>query len=98
MTRIVELPASSRNRLAVLTAHLTAVDPGDLSASPTTLHRNCVSAQTFVPPPGNLKGTITVVDERTGKKYQIDVSEDGTIKATDLKKVISISPPEINQL
>lgn len=30
---------------------------------------------------------MTVVDNRTGKKYEISISEGGTIKATDLKKI-----------
>ncbi|MCI94157.1 citrate synthase glyoxysomal-like, partial [Trifolium medium] len=37
-------------------------------------------------PAANLNGTLTIVDERTGKKYQVEVSRDGTVKATDFKK------------
>ena len=39
------------------------------------------------PKPGGGEGTLTVVDNRTGKKYEIKISEGGTIKATDLKKI-----------
>ena len=76
----------AHGRLAVLTAHLAAsVDP-PLTFSPI-LDRMCVSSQSAVAPPPNLKGSLTVIDERTGKKYQIPVSEEGAVKATDFKKV-----------
>ena len=89
MSRVVELPVTARGRLAVLSAHLAvAAAPGPSEISGSALEPSIVSAQTFVPPPGNLKGSITVVDERTGKKYQFQVSDEGTVKATDLKKVI----------
>ncbi|KAL5989818.1 hypothetical protein ACLOJK_010712 [Asimina triloba] len=73
----------SRRRLAVLSAHLSAA-PFD-GFSPV-LEASAVSAQEIVRPPGNLKGSMTVIDERTGKKYEIQVSEEGTVRATDLKK------------
>ena len=78
----------ARSRLAVLSAHLSASASHDHSdAVPSSiLERSCVSAQS-VPPPPNVKGALTIIDERTGKKYQVQVSEEGTIKATDLKKV-----------
>lgn len=87
MQRPIEL--SAQGRLAVLSAHLAAAasieaDEDDLSS---TLQPHCVSAQTFVPPPPDLRGSLTIVDDRTGKKYQVQVSEGGTVKATDLKKV-----------
>lgn len=80
-----ELPITARGRLAVLSAHLAAasIEPSELQ----TLDPHCLSAQSAVPPPGNLRGALTVVDERTGKRYQVQVSEEGTIKATDIKKV-----------
>ncbi|XP_062105793.1 citrate synthase, glyoxysomal [Humulus lupulus] len=88
MSRVTtaELPITARSRLAVLSAHLAAVsfEPNDLSSSLDPL---CVSSQTIVQPPGNLKGSLSIVDERTGRKYQVQVSEEGTIKATDLKKI-----------
>ncbi|KAH7533763.1 hypothetical protein FEM48_Zijuj04G0166200 [Ziziphus jujuba var. spinosa] len=87
MQRPIEL--SAQGRLAVLSAHLAAAasieaDEDDLSS---TLQPHCVSAQTFVPPPPDLRGSLTIVDDRTGKKYQVQVSEGGTVKATDLKKI-----------
>ncbi|KAF2290643.1 hypothetical protein GH714_014845 [Hevea brasiliensis] len=72
---------SARGRLAVLAAHLAAAS----SISPAVLEAQCVSAH--VSPPENLQGTLTVVDERTGKKYQIQVSKHGTVKASDFKKI-----------
>ncbi|KAK9924050.1 hypothetical protein M0R45_032439 [Rubus argutus] len=80
-----ELPITARGRLAVLSAHLAAatIEPSELQ----TLDPHCLSAQSAVPPPGNLRGALTVVDERTGKRFQFQVSEEGTIKATDIKKI-----------
>jgi len=70
----------------VLTAHLiTATSSNELIEVTPSLEPNCLSAQ--VSPPGNLAGSLTVVDGRTGKKYQVPVSEDGTVKATDLKQI-----------
>ncbi|KAB2610904.1 citrate synthase [Pyrus ussuriensis x Pyrus communis] len=57
-------------------------DPYELGPA---LEPHCASAH--VPPPGNLRGPLTIVDERTGKRYQVQVSEEGTVKATDLKKI-----------
>lgn len=72
-------------RLARLKAHLLPfTEPTDHGSS---LEPQCLSAQTAISPPGNLKGKLMVVDERTGKKYEIEVSEEGTVKATDFKKV-----------
>jgi len=39
----------------------------------------------------NLKGTLTVVDDRTEKKYNIEVFPDGTVKADDYKNVMDVS-------
>lgn len=75
----------ARGRLAVLSAHLSAcVEPNDFTP---VVESSPVSAQVFVSPPPNLKGSLTIVDERTGKKYKIQVSDHGTVKATDFKKV-----------
>ncbi|KAA0054523.1 hypothetical protein IC582_026407 [Cucumis melo] len=83
----MELPSNvARSRLAVLAAHLSAATL-ESPLMPSSLEANCVSARTMVPPPEILKGTLTIVDERTGKRYQVQISEEGTIKATDLKKI-----------
>lgn len=39
------------------------------------------------PAPGGGPGSLSVVDNRTGKKYDIPISDHGTIKGTDLKKI-----------
>lgn len=39
------------------------------------------------PTAGGGSGSLTVVDNRTGKRYEIAISEHGTIKATDLKQI-----------
>ncbi|XP_057954830.1 citrate synthase, glyoxysomal [Malania oleifera] len=83
----VDASLVARGRLAVLSAHLSAsIEP--LVFSPI-LETSCVSAQSPDPPPSNLRGSLTIIDERTGKKYQVEVSEEGTLKATDLKKITS---------
>ncbi|KAG6748576.1 hypothetical protein POTOM_048505 [Populus tomentosa] len=82
MSKSDSSPETARSRLAVLTAHLVGATTLESSSS---INRSCVSAQ--VSPPGNLRGVLTVIDERTGKKYQIPVSQDGTVKASDFKKI-----------
>lgn len=77
---------SARGRLTVLSAHLTAISA---VGSPPLLDASGASAQSNVPPSGNLKGSLTVTDRRTGKNYEIQVSEEGAVKATDFKKVWS---------
>ncbi|KAG6404944.1 hypothetical protein SASPL_132521 [Salvia splendens] len=72
----------ARGRLAVLSAHLAA--PFDHRAAAILESSACSAA--FAPPP-YLKGSLTLIDDRTGKKYQVQVSEEGTVKATDLKKI-----------
>lgn len=37
--------------------------------------------------PGGGAGTLTLIDNRTGKRYEVAVSDHGSIKATDLKQV-----------
>ncbi|KAK9284127.1 hypothetical protein L1049_023294 [Liquidambar formosana] len=82
---IIDSSTIARARLSVLTAHLAAsVEPSSFSP---LLETSGVSAQSTVPPPGNLKGVLTIIDDRTGKKYQVQVSEEGTVKATDFKKI-----------
>ncbi|XP_015973188.1 citrate synthase, glyoxysomal [Arachis duranensis] len=72
----------ARGRLAMLTAHLRPSSADDVASALQPLRLSVQSS-----PPPNVKGTLTVVDERTGKKYTIEVSAEGTIKATDLKKI-----------
>ncbi|KAG7574672.1 Citrate synthase [Arabidopsis suecica] len=78
----MEISERVRARLAVLSGHLSE----GKQESPA-IERWCTSADTSVPPLGSLKGTLTIVDERTGKKYKVPVSDDGTVKAVDFKKI-----------
>jgi citrate synthase len=73
----------ARARLATLTAHFLPFN--NEPADHLLPHR--LSAQL---PVANFNGTLTIVDERTGKKYQVEVSQDGTVKATDFKKVVIV--------
>lgn len=68
-------------RLATLTAHL--LPSGNQQPSDHLLPHPLLAQS----PVANLNGTLTIVDERTGKKYQVQISPDATVKATDLKKV-----------
>ncbi|KAJ9554022.1 hypothetical protein OSB04_018067 [Centaurea solstitialis] len=76
----------ARGRLAVLSAHLSACLESTAFTLPV-LESSCTSAQVFVAPPPNLKGSLAIADERTGKKYRVQVSDEGTVRATDLKKI-----------
>ncbi|GLU06601.1 hypothetical protein SLE2022_236210 [Rubroshorea leprosula] len=77
-----EVGVKGNGRLAILAAHLAAPPPSDLSSLPI-IEPWCVSAQTTV----SLGGSLTMIDERTGKKYQVPVPTEGTVKAVDLKKI-----------
>ncbi|KAL1191108.1 Citrate synthase 3, peroxisomal [Cardamine amara subsp. amara] len=79
----MEISETVKARLAVLSAHFAAGSP---VVSPA-IERCCTLSDMSGAPPGSLKGTLTIVDERTGKKYQVPVSDAGTVKAIDLKKI-----------
>ncbi|TYG44084.1 hypothetical protein ES288_D11G069700v1 [Gossypium darwinii] len=70
-------------RLAVLASHLAAPDCSSNNLNSSVLEPWCVSAQNG----GSVGLSLTIIDERTGKKYQVPVSSEGTIRATDLKKI-----------
>ncbi|XP_072995540.1 citrate synthase, glyoxysomal-like [Typha latifolia] len=74
----------ARGRLAVLSSHLASPSFGELSP---ILEASPVSANGITGSPADLAGSLTVVDWRTGKKYEIKVSDEGTVRATDLKKI-----------
>jgi citrate synthase len=74
--------SSAVGRLSVLSQHLSADN------EQTTLQRQETRADEDVrPAPGGGPGTLTVLDNRTGKKYTLEVSEGGTINAQALKKI-----------
>ncbi|GLU06610.1 hypothetical protein SLE2022_236280 [Rubroshorea leprosula] len=68
--------------MAILVAHLAAPPPSDLSFL-SIIEPWCFSAQTAA----SLGVSLTIIDERTGKKYQVSVSAEGNVKAVALKKV-----------
>jgi citrate synthase len=70
----------------VLSSHLlgAGAEGADRAA---VLERSPVSAVA----PATRPGVLAVVDTRTGKRYEVKVSEDGTVRATDFKKV-AITP------
>ncbi|XP_039068766.1 citrate synthase 2, peroxisomal-like [Hibiscus syriacus] len=76
--------SKAKARLAVLAAHLAAPDWSSNNPNSSVLEPWCVSAQAA---PSSVGGLLTVVDERTGKKYQVPVSHEGTVRATDFKKI-----------
>ncbi|KMZ75077.1 Citrate (Si)-synthase [Zostera marina] len=75
---------ANRRRISVIASHL--VTPSVSTPAPN-VYVSPVSAQGGIGEPGNRAGRLTVLDERTRKTYTIDVSEDGTVKAIDLKKI-----------
>lgn len=77
--------SSAHGRLAVISSHIPALTGG--KARLAQLERSPVSVQDSMALGRNLGGSITVVDGRTGKKYEFKVSDEGTIKATDFKKI-----------
>ena len=70
-----------QSRFRVLSRHLVQDDDEEQQVS-----RSDVSAATR-PLPGGGSGRLHVVDERTGKKYEIGINDDGAIRASDFKKV-----------
>lgn len=86
----MEISERVRARLAILSAHLAAGNPVELGQGSPAIERWSTSADISASPHGSLKGALTIVDERTGKKYKVPVSDDGTVKAVDLKKVSRI--------
>mgnify|MGYP000341317474 CR=1 FL=1 len=75
--------SSHLSRLAVISAHLRD------SSTPSYQ-----GPERFHTLSDKNRESLTVVDNRTGKKYDIPISEGSTIKATDFKQVlIYYSPP-----
>lgn len=77
--------SSAAARLAALQRHLggvTITEQNTLLTNPTAATQDAVR-----PAPGGGPGTLTVVDNRTGKKYELAVDEHGTVKAADFKRI-----------
>uniref|UniRef100_A0A7I4AFA3 Citrate synthase n=1 Tax=Physcomitrium patens TaxID=3218 RepID=A0A7I4AFA3_PHYPA len=80
----LRLSTSSSRRVAILRNHL---ESGNTSSS-HSLETLAVSAE-IAPKFSGGSGTLTVVDNRTGKKYEFEISEGGTLKATDFQKIVA---------
>ncbi|XP_073280860.1 citrate synthase, glyoxysomal-like [Primulina huaijiensis] len=79
----------ARGRLAVLSSHLSAPNVKAGTVSTGILESSTCSAA--VEPPVDVRGSLEIIDQRTGKRYQVQVSEEGTLKATDLKKITTFN-------
>ncbi|CAL5229169.1 g12444 [Coccomyxa viridis] len=75
--------SSAEGRLAALQRHLSA----GVTLSNGLELQQTKSAGEQRPAPGGGPGTLTIVDNRTGKKYDIKVDEYGTIPANSLKQI-----------
>jgi len=71
-------------RMSILAGHLE--QPFFSGTQQQQLEASIVSAE-IAPSPGGGPGTLSVIDNRTGKRYQLEISDAGTVKATDFKKV-----------
>jgi citrate synthase len=71
----------AQRRLEVLSKHL--------SAEPSVVRDDTAEECTeeLRPAPGGGRGTLTVVDNRTGRKYTLEISDGGTINAALLKQI-----------
>ncbi|KAJ7542326.1 hypothetical protein O6H91_10G100900 [Diphasiastrum complanatum] len=78
------LPSHSVKRLAVLSRQLSI---SSNETAPALVPSVVSAAEVAQASPGGGKGSLTVIDNRTGKKYDLEISEGGTVKATDLKKI-----------
>ncbi|GBF91260.1 citrate synthase [Raphidocelis subcapitata] len=77
------MASTANSRLSVLSRQLSA-----LAVDEDQLQRQATKADESVrPAPGGGRGTLTVVDNRSGKKYTIEITEGGTIPAAALKKI-----------
>lgn len=72
----------SSNRLAVLTGHFATLS----SEGAASLERSNTISLDSQNAPGGGKKSLTVIDNRSGNTYEILITE-GTVKATDFKKI-----------
>lgn len=73
------------SRLSVLARHLSL--SVDAACDKPLVRANTSSSEDVRPAPGGGKGTLTVIDNRTGKKYTLEINDGGTINASALKKI-----------
>lgn len=75
-------------RIAALQRHLQAHrDESDAEQCIEVQNTKAETDSKERPAPGGGPGSLSVLDNRTGKKYEIPISDHGTIKGTDLKKI-----------
>eukprot|EP00246_Nothoceros_aenigmaticus_P017523 TRINITY_DN8636_c0_g1_i1.p1 TRINITY_DN8636_c0_g1~~TRINITY_DN8636_c0_g1_i1.p1 ORF type:complete len:517 (+),score=88.38 TRINITY_DN8636_c0_g1_i1:294-1844(+) len=76
------VPATAWNRLTVISRHV-----GAPIIAPTMLQASIAYSEEVTPVPGGGPGVLSVVDNRSGKKYDLEISAGGTVKATDFQKI-----------
>jgi len=80
--------SAAADRIATLQRHLQPQQtPNEIQTSVEPQVTKAESDPKERPAPGGGPGTLSVTDSRTGKKYEIPISDHGTIKGTDLKKI-----------
>lgn len=80
--------SAAASRIAALQRHLQAHrDESDAEQCVEVQNTKAESDSKERPAPGGGPGSLSVLDNRTGKKYEIPISDHGTIKGTDLKKI-----------
>ena len=75
------------SRLANLRRQLGAGELDLTEASSLQRGDTRAEVQRERPAPGGGPGSLSVTDNRTGKKYELKISDQGTIAGTDLKKI-----------
>lgn len=75
-------------RIAALQRHLQAhSEESDAEQCVEVQNTKADTGPKERPAPGGGPGSLSVLDNRTGKKYEIPISDHGTVKGTDLKKI-----------
>lgn len=75
------------SRLAALRRQLEVNDLSLVEARSLEREDTRAQVETERPAPGGGPGSLSVLDNRTGKKYELKISDQGTIAGTDLKKI-----------
>ena len=90
-TRAQETAAMSQqvaaSRLATLRKQLEVTDLSPVKDEGLNRQDTRGEVERERPAPGGGSGSLSVVDNRTGKKYEIKISDQGTIAGTELKKI-----------
>jgi len=71
--------ATAAKRLEQLRLHLVAGEGSGLSRA--------LTSSEVRPTPGGGPGTLSITDNRTGNTYKVEVSDQGTIRATDFQQI-----------